>query len=177
MGKERHSNRFSQAQKNAILKAVLIDQMTPAQAWRAAKAGQLGLPAFDTGQRHVYTIVRRGREAFEAENGQALANTTHDALIRLHRLALNHALALDDESDLAEIAKAAKTLSETEKALNAKTPRGQQQTSANHDNAPEPKATSVVTSLLDMSGARSKGTTQTSAEGARAGSFSRSRTA
>jgi hypothetical protein len=154
MGKERHSHRFTQAQKDAILKAVLIDQMTPAAAWRAGKAGQLGLPAFDTGQRHVYTIVRRGRETFESENSSALANTTHDALIRLHRLALNHALGLDDTSDLAEIAKAAKTLSETEKALRAKPARGIDHGSADDASVPDAAQTSVVSNLLDMSKAK-----------------------
>jgi hypothetical protein len=154
VGKERHSHRFTQAQKDAILKAVLIDQMTPAQAWRAAKAGTLGMPAFDTGQRHVYTIVRRGREAFESENSTALANTTHDALIRLHRLALNHALALNDTSDLAEIAKAAKTLAETEKALRAKPTRGHVDSADDSSSADDHKATSVVTSLLDAASSR-----------------------
>lgn len=167
MGKERHSNRFTQAQKDAILKHVLIDGHTPAQAWRAAKAGQLGIPAFDPGQRHIYTLIKRGRESFEHEHSEALANTTHAALIRLHRLALNRALALNEDTDVAEIAKTAKTLAETERALNASQPKTPVETNPTPDNNTANQAASVVTSLLDK-------TRPTKPESARTGSFSRS---
>jgi hypothetical protein len=61
---------------------------------------------------------------------------------------LNHALALNDESDLAEIAKAAKTLSETERALRAKPARGDERSSGAEPATQDHAATSVVTSLL-----------------------------
>jgi hypothetical protein len=69
---------------------------------------------------------------------------------------------------VAEIAKTAKTLAETERALNASQPKPPVQTNNTTDSNTTNQSANVVTSLLDKTRPQAK-------EGARTGSFSRSR--
>lgn len=148
----RFTRHFTDAQKNAFLTAVLVNGHTIAAARRMAKAGQLGVPAFEIGT-YAYRLVDRSRDSFEAINDDALAKSTRDELKRLHRLALAKSRTLAKTTDVAEIARVAKALAETERALNTNAKKqAAPKTSAKPATANEPTpdtGANVVASLLD----------------------------
>jgi hypothetical protein len=67
----RFTMHFTEAQKTAILRSVLVDGRSVAETIRMAKTGRLGMPAFDIG-RYAYQLVRKNRESFEAREPEAL---------------------------------------------------------------------------------------------------------
>lgn len=92
-GASRFTTRFTQAQKHAILKAVLIDGHTVKTARDMARAGQLDVPAFEIGT-YAYDIVKADREAFELANETALDLAIDAELRKTAGLALAHNRAL-----------------------------------------------------------------------------------
>lgn len=109
---------YTDTERQAILKAHLVDGLAIAEAERRAMAGTLvaGMGPFGR-RRFGYSIIKQGRESFEATNDVALDSGTAGELKRLHRLALARTRELDDTSDVAEIARRAKALAETHRAL------------------------------------------------------------
>lgn len=103
------------------MRSVLAEGRTVADTIRMAKAGELGMPAFDIG-RYAYQLVRLGREQYEAGNEDALAHALEAELKALEIAAVQHSRAIrkrlkGDGSDNPEaIAKAAQSLSATKKA-------------------------------------------------------------
>lgn len=75
----RFTTQYTAAQKTAILRAVLADGHTVAEARKMARAGQLDVPAFEIGT-YAYTLVRDGRAAFEAQDETALDRAVADEL-------------------------------------------------------------------------------------------------
>lgn len=71
-GAARFTRRLTDKQRDAILRAVLIDGHSVAETIRMANDGRLGVPAFKLGT-YAYDIVRDGRETFEASNEEALS--------------------------------------------------------------------------------------------------------
>jgi hypothetical protein len=167
MSSPRHTNRYTEAQVLAYLKAVLVDGHTVAGAVRAAAMGELGVPAFKLNQRYAYQLRDRRRESFEAGNEQAMSNGTQKALKRLHGFNLAKARDLTNKADPAEIARVAKATADSYKALQGATPRTTQPkatvqtTTANHDAEPNGDTLSKLMGL-------------TSGQGGETGSFPRS---
>lgn len=164
-GQSRYTRLHTDAQVQAILKAHLVDGIRPSEIRKMAQAGTLGnQPAFEL-TTHVYTIIKRGRETFEATNPEALASGTRRELERLHRLALKKARTLAENTDVAEIARVAEALSKSERALNANTRTKPKPPQAAEPNEPAntPQGASVVADLLTKT-----------REGARTGSVARS---
>lgn len=120
-GRARFTAHFTDAQKEAVIRAVAVEGHTVADVIRKARAGELGLPAFDIG-RYAYQLVRDGRERYEADHDDALHAGIDRELKALEIAALAHARAVrarlkGDGTDSPDaIAKAAQGLSATRKA-------------------------------------------------------------
>lgn len=108
--------RYTQAQKDAILKAVLLDGLYVAEAIRRAARGELDVAAFTIGD-YAYDIVKNGRDDFEGRNDEALEHGTREALKGAHRANLRALRALTDQADPAERARVAKAVAETQRAM------------------------------------------------------------
>jgi hypothetical protein len=161
----RFTAHYSDEQKGAIMRAVLVEGMTVADAIRAGRAGQLGLPAFDIG-RYAYQLVRLGRDQYEADHDSALHRSIDGELKALEIAALKHARATrarlkGDGSDSPDaIAKAARGLAETRKARRdttraTKTPAGTVQT-AGENGSTTPKSQDALSNLLGLAGKATK---------------------
>lgn len=174
-GAARFTTRFSQAQKDAILKAVILDGHTVKTARDMAKAGQLDVPAFEIGT-YAYDIVKNDREAFELANDSALDLAIDTELRKTAALALAHNRALralakrDGTDDPDAMKRSAQALSAIKRARReagtgsnqrAKAKPAQVETTAEPVNTA--KGASVVADLLSKTN-----------EGARAGSLGRS---
>lgn len=174
----RFTRTYNQAQKQALLKAVLIDGHTVADARRMAQTGQLGVPAFNLSTA-AYSMVRDGREAFETTNETALARAIEremhgaelDALahIRATRQAFNRdALANPEPLRRATLALAAIKKARRDTATRVKP---QPNTANTATETPiTPYTPSVVTDLL-------RHAPQTSGQSARTGSLTDARIA
>jgi hypothetical protein len=157
----RFTAHFTDAQKEAILRSVLVDGRTVADTIRAAKAGELGMPAFDIG-RYAYQLVRLGRDTFEAANDEALANAVEAELKALEIAAVNHSratrrrLKLDGTDNPAQISEAAKALSAAKRARREATPalKAKAKPAAGSSQAPDqantPKRDDPLSSLLNL---------------------------
>lgn len=114
--------RFTTDQKNALLAAVLIDGHSIAEATRMAERGDLPCKAYVISKWYAYHVVKQHRERFELEHPEATARSTTNELRRLHGLNLKKARDLAETADPGEIARVAKALAETQKALAATQP-------------------------------------------------------
>jgi hypothetical protein len=120
-GSSRFTQRFTETQKNALLRAVLADGHTVAQARKMARAGQLDAPAFDIGT-YAYKLIAAGRDQFEANNEDALNRALADELkgAELDGLAtiraIRHTFKRDGTGDTTLLAKAARDLAQIRKA-------------------------------------------------------------
>lgn len=109
---------YTDQQRQAVLHAHLVEGLSIAETERLAMAGKLGDGLEPFGRpRFGYSIVSHGRETYEAQNPDALDSGSNAELKRLTRLALAKARELDSTSDVAEIARRAKALAETHRAL------------------------------------------------------------
>jgi hypothetical protein len=120
-GAARFTNRFTQAQKDALLRAVLIDGHTVKAARDMARAGQLGVPAFEIGV-YAYDVIKSGRDQFEQSNETALDLAIDAELKRTAAAALAHNRSLlasfkrDGTSDPDALRRSAQTLSAIKRA-------------------------------------------------------------
>jgi hypothetical protein len=171
MASPRDSKRHTEAQIQAIMQSVAIDGNTPAETWRMAGRGELGVPAFHVDQRYIYQLIKRHRDAFESQNPEALARTTYADLALAHKLNLRALEALaTPEADPTERSRVAKAVAESAKALNSATkpapkakPHAQTNTTAADNTVNTPN---VLDGLL-----------KTTRQGAGTGSVSRARNA
>jgi hypothetical protein len=95
----RFTRRYNDAQKAALLKAVLSDGISTAEAVRRAASGDLGVPAFKLDKVYAYQLVGKGREAFEAQNPEALRLSIDRQIVAMARKALKMARALEKQQD------------------------------------------------------------------------------
>jgi hypothetical protein len=120
-GAARFTNRFTQAQKDALLRAVLIDGHTVKAARDLARAGQLTVPAFDIGT-YAYDVIKQGRDSFEQSNETALDLAIDAELKKTAAAALAHNRGLlatfkrDGTSDPDALRRSAQTLSAIKRA-------------------------------------------------------------
>lgn len=121
-GAARFTRRYTQAQKDALIRAVCLERVTVAEAVRMAERGDLGMPAFKMQREYAYELVSKGREAFEASNETALGQTgddllrlaEHDAVAHLRRVRAQ--LKRDGTDDPTRLVKATQALSGVRKA-------------------------------------------------------------
>jgi hypothetical protein len=114
----RFIHRFSDEQKDAILKARLVDRLRVPEIQRRARDGQLGVPAFEIGD-YAYQVIKRGQADYEERNDDALAQSTADTLKAAHRANLKALRGLGDDADPGERARLAKHVAETWRAMGA----------------------------------------------------------
>lgn len=168
----------TEAQKQAILKASILEGHKLSDVRRMAEAGQLDVPAFKIGP-GIYDLVRRNRDTFEAQNYEALAASTRTELQRLHRLNMADSRRLGKTTDPAERARVAKALAETHKALSTNTPRpGTKRTSDNaaqNNDTTNNTATKVDETLTNLVALADKKPRQDTTQGAETGSLNGSR--
>jgi hypothetical protein len=113
----RFIRKYSEAEKDALMKAVFVDGITVAEAVRRAPQGRLDVPAFTLNLQYAYDIVKTGRDGYEERNPEALELATANELRRLHRLNLKRSRGLTEASDPDEIKRAAQALSATRSAM------------------------------------------------------------
>lgn len=156
-GAARFTTAYTQEQRDALLRAVIIDGHTVRNAIDMANTGQLGVPAFGIG-RYAYDLVRDGREAFEARNDDALesaltAELKHNAIAALaNNRALRRQLKADGRDDVDALRRNAQAIAAIQKARRDTEPRAKAkpapvQTNPTTD-APEPKTADVLQGLL-----------------------------
>jgi hypothetical protein len=175
-GAARFTTRYTEAQKQAILHAVLIGQMTVAQAIEAAKAGELGVPAFHIGA-YAYDIVKKGRDQFEAQHDDALTLAVEaelrgaelDALATIR--AIRRTFKRGEANDTTRLAQATRDLAQIRKAhkdtLVQTTPRAK--AAPVQTNEPQRANDDTLTTLLNHAPNNTR-------QGARTGSLGRART-
>jgi hypothetical protein len=181
-GASRFTSRYTDAQKDAILRAVLITGTTVAEAIKLAAAGQLGVPAFTVGI-YAYDIVKKGRDGFEADHEEALnlavANELKaaelDALANIRTI--RRGLKRDVANDTSRLAAATRDLAQIRKARREANTAPRTSTKPQHSAKPDAytgsetqHAVSVVADLLAK-------TQNSTAEGARTGSLDHARNA
>lgn len=93
-GAARFTKRYTEAEKDAILHAVLIDNQTVAKTITDAADGKLNVPAFTVNRQYAYQIVKDNREAYEARNPEALRQAIDNELTTLAAKALAQARTL-----------------------------------------------------------------------------------
>lgn len=148
---------YTDQQRRAVLEAHLVDGLSMAETERQAIAGTLRPDLGPFGRpRFVYSVIAKGREQFEATNAEALDSGSTNELQRLTRLALARARELDKDSDPAEIARRAKALADTHRALRGaegKTRPSQQPKARDNasENTNETKAQSQADVLAQLS--------------------------
>jgi hypothetical protein len=121
----RFTKRYTDEQKTAFLKAVLVDGLAVQEAMRRAADGRLGVPAFEgRGTHWGYTLRNTYAAAFEAMNDEALAAATQRELRAAHLANLKALRELPADADPARRASAAKALRETQRAMEAPSARG-----------------------------------------------------
>jgi len=152
---------FTQAQKDAILRSVLAEGHTVSATIKRAKAGELGVPAFEIG-RYAYQLVRMHRDTFEAANEDALAHALEAELKALEIAAVQHSRAVrkklrgDGTDNPAQISEAAKALSAAKRARREATPALKAKakptagSSQAQDQANTPKRDDPLANLLAM---------------------------
>jgi len=157
-GRARFTAHFTDAQKEAIMRSALVEGRTVADTIRAAKAGELGMPAFDIG-RYAYQLVRDGRDRYEGQNDEALHRSIDDELHALEIAALSHARAIrrrlkgDGTDNPDSIAKAAQGLSATRKArreANSAQKGAKPKATPGYNQPPERPKDDPLTNLLAM---------------------------
>jgi hypothetical protein len=176
----RHTARYTTTQKDALLHAVLVNGHTGADAVRMAREGRLGIPAFEVDRHYVYTILRKGREGYEARNDDALEAAAEAELKANLQAAVAHNRALlaklkrDGSDDPEALARSSQALSAVKRArrdtrervktrATASNTAGQSQTSDTEPvNTPGPA--SPLSSLLDL-------VPKATSQGARTGSL------
>jgi hypothetical protein len=152
----RDSRRFTDVQVQAIMRAHLIDGYIVSDVWRMAKAGELGLPAFEPDRRYIYQLIKNNRDQFEASNPEALAAATTKALAMAHKANLDALRNLPKTADPGERARLAKALADTQRTLTANAPKRdvprepQQHTNANQDQSQAVMKDRTLSSLLDL---------------------------
>jgi hypothetical protein len=174
-GQARFTTRYTQTEKDAILRAVLVEGHTVVKARQLAAQGELGVPAFEIGN-YAYDVVRDGREGFESRDDAALDRAMAedirlDAIAALaHNRALRARLKGDGTDDPEALKRAATALHAIRKLRN----EGKQ--------APRPKPGTVQTSDTGANTAPTGDTLtnllgpvkREAGEGERTGSFPRS---
>jgi hypothetical protein len=183
----RFTKRYTAQHKDAILQAVLMDGHSVQEAIRRARAGQLGIPAFEIGN-YAYDIVRDGREAYEARNDTALDHAIDEALRADAVAALKHDRALrarfkqDGTADPEALKRSAVAMAGIKKARREattrdKTTRGAATTMAqSQTEAFTPTSANVIHQLLENAQATPfKPAPKATDEGARSGSLNRTR--
>lgn len=120
-GQARFTKRYSDAEKDALMRAVLVDGVIVAEAVRRAPQGRLGVPAFHLDLQYAYQLVKNGRERFESANPDALRGAIDQHLIKLAAKALKQARALEaqDVADPDQIRVAIRSLKEAKTGLQA----------------------------------------------------------
>jgi hypothetical protein len=157
-----HTRRYSERQRDAVLRAVLVDGLSVAEAHRHAVAGELpGVPAFALTYRSAVAIVAKGRDSFDAQQLQdpaeahaaldddalAIAGRTHQAVTILRR-----GDKLPDGLDLVALKKAADAVAATRRALPPR--RAPKTTEPADQDAPPTQGDDVLARMLrgDFSG-------------------------
>jgi hypothetical protein len=124
----RFIKRYTDEQKDALLHAVLIDNVSVAEAVRRATRGELGVASFTFNLQYAYQVIKTGREDFEARNPEALGLATARELQRAHHANLRALRGLKEDADPGERARLAKHVAETWRAMGsggAKPKRGE----------------------------------------------------
>jgi hypothetical protein len=120
----RFIRKYSEAEKDALMKAVFVDGITVAEAVRRAPQGRLDVPAFTLNLQYAYDIVKTGRDGYEERNPEALELATANELRRLHRLNLKRSRGLTEASDPDEIKRAAQQAEGPRARAGARSARG-----------------------------------------------------
>jgi hypothetical protein len=181
-GASRFTRRYTDQQKDALLRAVCIDRMTVAAAVRAAEAGELGIPAYTVNRLYAYSLIKDGRDQFEAGNEQALAVAIEhelkgaeiDALANIR--AIRRALKAG-EGDTAKLAQATRDLATITRARRetSKTPKGK--TTLVQTNGTEPQNTDNGNTLQGLLGIATQSAPKTTQQSEKTGSLGRSSSA
>lgn len=153
MAGTRDSKHYNEAQVQAILTAKWIDGTNGAEIVRLAAKGELGgLKAFRIDKHYVYTLIRKHREEFEAENPAALARRTHTAVTNAHKANLTALEDLATDTDPAERARVTDAVIKTAKALQTTEPRPQAKQTRDKPNEPvnTPATSDVANDLLRL---------------------------
>lgn len=155
-GPARFTRRFTDAQKDALLRAHLVGGHTVGEVIGMANAGQLDVPAFEIGA-YAYDIIRDGREGYEERNDDALTLAVATELRLAENDALGHIRAIRrsfkrGESDPDALTKATKALSairraRREAAIGQPKPKAPVNTPVHTDDQPR-ETPSVVADLL-----------------------------
>lgn len=149
----RFTKRYSDEQKTAFLRAVLVEGMAVQEAMRRAADGRLGVPAFEgRGTHWGYTLRNTYAAAFEAMNDEALAAATQRELRAAHLANLKALRELPADADPARRASAAKALRETQRAMEAPSARGVAPKRKTEQPAPVEKPDGTLGELLAMAG-------------------------
>lgn len=142
MAGPRDTKRYTEQQIQALMHSMLIAGHTPAQTVRLAAAGQLGIPAFQVDGRYIYQLRDNNRDTFEAENPEALAKATQQALIKAHKLNLDALRTLANDADPAERTRLAKSVADTQRLL--ATPKQRETREPQQHDAPKQGASEAV---------------------------------
>lgn len=158
-GSARLTRTYTDEQRQAVLEAHLVEGLSMAETERRAIAGTLRPDLGPFGRpRFIYTVISKGRERYEAENETALDSGAGAELRRLTRLALAKARELGPDSDPAEIARRAKALADTHRALRGAGTKPKARASdrepENHDAEPATPEQNTLTSLLTAAKAK-----------------------
>jgi hypothetical protein len=159
----RYTKRYADSEKQAFLRAVLVDQMTVSEAVRAGAAGELGVPAFELNRIYGYQLIKRHRDEYEIEHGDAMALAIDTAMTRLasKTLRLARETLKDDKATVNETRSAMLALKTAREGLSKAKPAAQA--------APEPKPTletdkpDVIGRLLDQTTNGARGPVHSSA--------------
>lgn len=151
-GAARYTTRYTDTQKDAIVKNVVLNGETVAESVRKASRGELGMAAFSLNLQYAYEVVNARREAFEGENDEVLRRVTAKALKQAHAANLKALRALHADADPAERARLAKAVSSTWQAMSTlgKAPgRPKTEAPAQEPVAPQ-RGPDVLDSLLEL---------------------------
>lgn len=142
----RFTRRYTDAQKQALLRAVVLDGHTVAEARKMARNGTLGVPAFELSTT-AYTIVRDNREQLEASNETALAlaiqRELHDAELDAlaHLRATRQSFKRDASGNPEPMRRATQALTAIQKARRDAQKPGAKPKPAANTQTPEPTNT------------------------------------
>lgn len=115
----RWSRKYTDAQREAFLRAVVLEDVPVAEAVRRAARGELGIPAFKVHGRYAYQLVGKLRESFEVDNPEALQRGTKKSLKTAHVANLRALRALPFDADPTERTRLAKAVHDSLKLLDA----------------------------------------------------------
>lgn len=149
---------YTDEQREAFLRAILVDGMGVREAMRAAREGRLGIPAFTgRGEFWGYTLRDTHREKFEATNDDAIERGTREALRKAHLANLKALRELGDDADPAERSRLAKALAESDKARKTQkaAPARRREPDVPQNGSEAPKADGTLGELLKLAGGES----------------------